>query len=113
MLFKPIIRVGPLSSAASREQTLTIGSPKVFQTAPPQPASNARSTIEPIFVGGALASQKGLGDLMPAKLMLRSAIFFYALRPSIMLNGDFVVMMRFSRNPAAEYSSRYSCSVRS
>jgi hypothetical protein len=65
-----------LSKEASREQTLTIGSPKVFQTAPPQPASNARSTIEPIFVGGADASQNGFGDLMPAKFTLKSAIVF-------------------------------------
>jgi hypothetical protein len=59
---------------ARREDTFTIGSPNVFQTAPPQPASKARSTIEPIFVGGAEASQNGFGDLMPARLMLRSAI---------------------------------------
>jgi hypothetical protein len=65
-----------LSKEASREQTLTIGSPKVFQTAPPQPASNARSTIEPIFVGGADASQNGFGDLMPAKFEVKSAIIF-------------------------------------
>src|SRR5205085_8194694 len=51
-----------------------MGSPRVFQTAPPHPASNARSTIEPMFVGGAEASQKGLGDLMPAKATLRSAM---------------------------------------
>src|SRR5688572_32159598 len=74
MLFRPIIRIAPWSIEASREETFTIGSPSVFQTAPPQPASNARSTIDPIFVGGAEASQKGLGDLIPAKLMLRSAM---------------------------------------
>jgi hypothetical protein len=68
------MRIAPWSIAASRDETFTIGSPSVFQTAPPQPASNARSTIEPIFVGGAEASQKGLGDFIPAKLTLRSAI---------------------------------------
>src|SRR5215510_8455612 len=74
MLFRPIIRNAPWSSDASLDETLTIGSPSVFQTAPPHPASNARSTIEPMFVGGAEASQNGLGDFMPAKFMLRSAI---------------------------------------
>ncbi|MCV4932166.1 hypothetical protein OFC23_27185, partial [Escherichia coli] len=59
---------------ASRDETLTIGSPRVFQTAPPQPASNALSTIEPILVGGAEASQNGFGDLIPAKFTLKSAI---------------------------------------
>src|SRR5579863_2549876 len=46
-----------------------IGSPMVFQTAPPQPASNARMIISPVLVGGADASQNGLGELIfPAKL---------------------------------------------
>src|SRR5689334_1011003 len=76
MLLSPIMRWPAPSIEARREETLRIGSPRVFQTAPPQPASNARSTIEPMFVGGADASQKGLGDLMPAKLTLRSAICF-------------------------------------
>src|SRR5215212_3668842 len=74
MLLSPIMRWLAPSMEARREETLRIGSPRVFQTAPPQPASNARSTIEPMFVGGAEASQKGLGDLMPAKSTLRSAI---------------------------------------
>src|SRR6266436_1239844 len=51
-----------------------ICSPSVFQTAPPQPRSNARWIWPPLLVGGALASQNGLGDLMPAQLMLRSAM---------------------------------------
>src|SRR5688500_11194574 len=51
-----------------------IGSPSVFQTAPPQPASNARITCSPLFAGGADASQNGFGLLMPAKSMLRSAM---------------------------------------
>src|SRR5439155_2224107 len=71
ILFNPISRNGPWSRPASRDETLTIGSPSVFQTAPPQPASKARSTIDPIFVGGALASQNGFGDLIPAKLEVR------------------------------------------
>ena len=67
MLLRPIIRCVPESIEPRREQTLRIGSPRVFHTAPPQPASKARSTIDPMFVGGAEASQKGFGDLMPAK----------------------------------------------
>src|SRR3954447_15066126 len=77
MLLRPTSRNAPWSRPARRDETLTIGSPRVFHTAPPQPASNARSIIEPMFVGGAEASQKGLGDLIPAKLMLRSAIKYY------------------------------------
>src|SRR6185369_13827720 len=51
-----------------------IGSPSVFHTAPPHPASNARMTCSPEFAGGAEANQKGFGLLMPAKSMLRSAM---------------------------------------
>src|SRR5271154_152308 len=51
-----------------------MGSPMVFQTAPPQPASKARITWPPVFVGGPDASQKGLGDFSPQKFTLRSAI---------------------------------------
>jgi hypothetical protein len=76
ILFKPIIRKAPWSIEASLDETLTIGSPNVFQTAPPHPASKALSIIEPIFVGGAEANQKGFGDLIPAKFMLKSAIVF-------------------------------------
>src|ERR1700757_2865025 len=46
----------------------------VFQTAPPQPASNARITCSPQLVGGADASQNGFGDTIPAKLTLRSGM---------------------------------------
>src|SRR5580700_6681187 len=42
-----------------------MGSPMVFHTAPPQPASNARMICSPQLVGGAEASQNGLGDRMP------------------------------------------------
>src|SRR5215470_9218466 len=51
-----------------------MGSPMVFQTAPPQPASKARMTCSPQFVGGPEASQKGLGHRMPANFVVRSAI---------------------------------------
>src|ERR1700735_1561762 len=51
-----------------------MGSPSVFQTAPPQPASKARITCSPVFAGGADASQKGLGLRMPAMSMPRSAM---------------------------------------
>src|ERR1700739_831700 len=46
-----------------------MGSPMVFQTAPPHPASNARMTCSPQFVGGADASQKGFGHLIPANVV--------------------------------------------
>ena len=51
-----------------------MGSPMVFQTAPPQPASKARMTCSPQLAGGPEASQKGLGHRMPAKLVVRSAM---------------------------------------
>src|SRR5262245_39314383 len=50
-----------------------MGSPIVFHTAPPQPSSNARITCSPQLAGGPDASQKGLGQRMPAKLVVRSA----------------------------------------
>src|ERR1035441_4656513 len=37
----------------------------VFHTAPPHPASKARIICSPQLVGGAEASQKGFGELMP------------------------------------------------
>src|ERR1700742_856162 len=48
-----------------------MGSPMVFQTAPPQPASKARMICSPQLVGGAEASQKGLRHGMPAKVVSR------------------------------------------
>src|SRR6266511_5797339 len=51
-----------------------IGSPIVFQTAPPQPASNALATWPYVFVGGPEASQKGFGDSIPAKFTRKSAM---------------------------------------
>src|ERR1700678_2348746 len=51
-----------------------MGSPMVFQTAPPQPASKARMICSPQLVGGPEASQNGFGEWMPAKLVVRSAM---------------------------------------
>src|ERR1019366_8462317 len=52
-----------------------MGSPRVFQTAPPQPASKARMTCSPQLVGGPEASQKGFGQWMrPAKVVERSGM---------------------------------------
>src|SRR5215831_6153362 len=67
MLFRPIIRWPFQSIDEYRDETLMIGSPIVFQTAPPQPASNARITCSPQLVGGAEASQNGFGEkILPA-----------------------------------------------
>src|SRR5260370_29884041 len=46
-----------------------MGAPIVFQTAPPQPASNARMICSPQFVGGADASQNGLRHGIPQKVV--------------------------------------------
>src|SRR5262245_20227593 len=51
-----------------------MGSPIVFQTAPPQPASNARITWYAVLAGGPDAIQNGLGLLMPAQSVVRSAM---------------------------------------
>src|SRR5580658_254784 len=74
ILLKPIMRRPSKSMEEYREETLTIGSPMVFQTAPPQPASKARMICSPQLVGGPEASQKGFGEWMPAKLVRRSAM---------------------------------------
>src|SRR5690349_8707819 len=50
-----------------------MGSPTVFQIAPPHPESKARITCPAVFAGGPDASQNGLGLLIPAKSVLRSA----------------------------------------
>src|ERR1022692_4179158 len=55
-----------------------MGSPIVFHTAPPQPASKARITWPPVLEGGPDASQNGLGLVMPANFTVRSAIFHLA-----------------------------------
>src|SRR5262245_29309167 len=74
MLLKPTMREPFTCKAPKRLDVSTIGSPSVFHTAPPQPMSNARMICSPVFVGGALASQNGLGLLMPANEMDRSAM---------------------------------------
>src|SRR5580692_2417998 len=56
-----------------------MGSPMVFQTAPPHPASKARITWPPVLVGGPEASQKGLGERRPQKLTDRSDINYLPL----------------------------------
>src|SRR5579863_3280614 len=65
--------------APYRELTFTIGSPIVFHTAPPHPASNARITWPAVFVGGPLASQNGFGDSSPQNFTRRSAMRFLQL----------------------------------
>src|SRR5262249_9999776 len=51
---------------------------RVFQTAPPQPASNARRTWYSELVGGPDANQNGLGALIPQNSMERSGITVWA-----------------------------------
>src|SRR5262249_50752702 len=80
MLLKPTMRVPFTCSAPNRLDVSTIGSPSVFHTAPPQPMSNARMICSPVFVGGALASQNGLGLLMPANEIDRSAMGVHRMR---------------------------------
>ena len=57
-----------------------MGSPMVFHTAPPQPASKARMICSPALVGGALASQNGLRHSMPAKVVWRVGIGSFLAR---------------------------------
>ena len=67
-----------------------MGSPSVFHTAPPQPASKARLIWSPVFVGGAEASQKGLGEEMPAMFTRRSAMIQFPLARSSMASAAFL-----------------------
>src|SRR3984893_18241180 len=69
MLLKPIMRRPSQSMEEYRGLTLVIGSPIVFQTAPPHPASKARMICSPQLVGGADASQNGLRHWMPQKVV--------------------------------------------
>src|SRR5579863_5975869 len=73
MLLRPKSFCPLKSRPPKRLVTLTMGFPSVFHTAPPQPASKARITCSPVFVGGAEASQKGFGLLIPAQSVVRSA----------------------------------------
>src|SRR5436305_3244011 len=61
-----------------------MGSPMVFHTAPPQPASKARMICSPQLVGGPEASQKGFGQRMPAKLVVRSAMIVVQSLPGFL-----------------------------
>src|SRR5688572_30144537 len=67
-------------------------SPSVFHTAPPQPASKARLTLYALSVGGAEASQNGLGDLMPRNVVVRSAMSFLPQKTVDGERGDFAVL---------------------
>src|SRR5688572_30265639 len=71
-------------------------SPSVFHTAPPQPASKARLTLYALSVGGAEASQKGLGDLMPRKVVVRSAMSLLPGREVVIdgMRGELAVLHR-------------------
>jgi hypothetical protein len=61
----------------------------VFQTAPPQPASKARITWPPVFVGGPDASQNGFGERRPQKLTDRSDIGYLAFNSKApQMNAD-------------------------
>src|SRR5688572_25784899 len=64
-----------------------IGSPIVFQTAPPQPASKARMTWYAVFAGGPEAIQNGFGLLMPAQSVVRSAIASTPRAPQVRVDG--------------------------
>ena len=88
MLLNPTMRVPDTSSEPKRLEVSMMGSPSVFHTAPPQPRSNARITWSPVFAGGALASQNGLGLLMPAKSMERSAMSLPRRRPWVSPAGS-------------------------
>ncbi len=72
MFDRPTRRRPSTSSDPSRDVTLRTWAPMVFQTTPPQPASNARATMSPLLVIGQLASQNGLGDRIPAMSVNRS-----------------------------------------
>src|SRR5215471_19574054 len=74
ILLNPIARPPLKSTAEYRDEMFLICVPSVFQTTPPQPASNARITLYFLSVGGALANQNGLGDLIPRKSHDKSAI---------------------------------------
>src|SRR5688572_25066430 len=74
ILLNPITRMPLKSTDEYLDETFFTCDPNVFQTTPPQPASKARSTLYFLSVGGALANQNGLGDLMPRKFALMSAI---------------------------------------
>src|ERR1700722_2081463 len=65
-----------------------MGSPMVFQTAPPQPASKARIICSPQLVGGADASQNGLRHSMPQKVLASVGLDFDMLHPQPSSDSD-------------------------
>src|SRR5450631_576600 len=54
----------------------------VFHTAPPHPASKARMICSPQLVGGADASQNGLGHWMPQKVVASVGLGMLDPQPS-------------------------------
>src|SRR5579872_4540391 len=76
----------------------------VFQTAPPQPASKARITCSPQFVGGPEASQNGFGQRIPAKFVVRSALSSATRRLQDRQRSPFSVCHRVYHFPAAIYA---------
>src|SRR5580698_6035352 len=73
-----------------------MGSPMVFQTAPPQPLSKARMICSPQLVGGPEANQNGLGLRMPAKLVVRSAMLVFVAQ-ALLPAGSRLVSTSFAR----------------
>src|SRR5580692_9975357 len=81
-----------------------MGSPMVFQTAPPHPASKARITWPPVLVGGPEASQKGLGERRPQKLTDRSDIDY--LPTSLLGDGTSLMPRQISQITTASSASQ-------
>src|SRR5208282_3463238 len=79
-----------------------MGSPIVFQTAPPQPASKARMTWPPVLVGGPDASQNGFGLVMPKNVTLRSAIVILQPHPALWTSTVLVAPKRDSSTPCPD-----------
>src|SRR5690349_17768872 len=90
----------------------------VFQTAPPHPASKARWTWAPELLGGADASQYGLGERMPANSMLRSATTRHPLSGAVpahvpvdSLSGKFSVLRGHNRRRRAPRANAVAAGV--
>src|ERR1700691_4013890 len=88
MLLKPIMRRPSPSREEWRGLTLVIGSPMVFHTAPPQPASKARMICSPRLVGGADASQKGFRHGMPQNVVASVGLGCGKVSPQPRVNAD-------------------------
>ena len=82
--------------------TFTIGgpsTPSVFHTTPPHPASKALRTLYSLSVGGAEASQNGLGDFIPQKLLVKSAIIFlHSMKHEYLLLHHDLVLQQLQSN---------------